>query len=1185
MLSLLDLISQNQPHFQTHQALLVIGLQNDFLEPDGRLPVDTHNGFLDRTTALIPRFRERSSNVIWVQTLYEADRLANDPSSGEGDAVVVGGLVDGVESSTDDDDDLPKELVSVAPTQSRSSRRKQRALDLLKKVSARRQAAPPTKSSVSSSQAAVEEDEELFLLRSARRAPACVPNTAGAEFANAVKAGIEKTDTVLQTTNYSAFLGTKLLLILRAKLVTELFICGCITNVSVLATVIDAARHGIRINVVTDCLGYRRRNRHDEALKRMVDFLDANMVTSEEILEEDEPEDSKENSVNAEPPKDPGDALASRVGALKLNEDGPTSSADSRRSSYRSPTVTLNGRPRTISDASYAESRLTTDTRLSDEQFAEKLMQGAKVPNRTEDGSAQPNKLVKSKIRMRHRPKNTKKENEQKSPAETSKKSEPKVTKDAETPTPESKTTQAKTTAEKVEKATQQPAVRTAGSSDNLTKNPSKNEQALKASVSQPVLPSSSAEVGEPKEPTRQPSRMRLALSRNSKSDSSKASPVKTPTTPKTPTKVETPQKSPVKMAAETPSKTPTVCPCADLAPIPASSTTPKPFTKASAKKKKTPDSLATLPVLGPGDNIGEGDSRIIYDFLSPDLHHSPDRTKPLKELIFHQLYNEVQWQKMLHREGEVPRLVCCQGEFGIDGSMPVYRHPTDQVLPLLHFSPKVQLVRKHAEKIVGHPLNHVLIQLYRSGNDYISEHSDKTLDIVRGSSIVNVSFGAQRTMRLRSKKSASPSASEPAKQQHSKKADRKQKTHKEKDPTASDDHQRTTQRIPLPHNSIFILGPDTNRKWLHGINPDKRLPAEKSLDEKAYGEMRISLTFRHVGTFLDADSSRIWGQGATCKTRQEAADVVNGDEGENERLVRAFGRENHDPEFRWDGEEGYGAGSDVLHFSDAPDEVPVLFGNGDEVEGKMVGCFLAENKIRYTMVEDPFGKEEGGEGVGGGTRQRQVHFRDTDTNHTEVSTAIPILLYLDRYYPLDRSEHANLYTAASYPILSTVSQVLKYWNNRHIPTYFNAFLDSLQELEEAYEAGGGPFIAGKRFCVADCAAWCVVDALVGGLEAWSEEAYPGLSAYYAGVWRRRRGFKSIRPELLPVKKTSKEESEKEQKDGEKGEAKEKEKEKEDANAKGAGARAVKKKTGGKSISKEDAHEDEEDDSSESDSD
>ena len=44
---------------------------------------------------MIPIFRERSGNVIWVQTLFEADRIATGADTGEGDTLVVGGLVDG----------------------------------------------------------------------------------------------------------------------------------------------------------------------------------------------------------------------------------------------------------------------------------------------------------------------------------------------------------------------------------------------------------------------------------------------------------------------------------------------------------------------------------------------------------------------------------------------------------------------------------------------------------------------------------------------------------------------------------------------------------------------------------------------------------------------------------------------------------------------------------------------------------------------------------------------------------------------------------------------------------------------------------------------------------------------------------------------------------------------------------
>ena len=75
---------------------------------------------------------------------------------------------------------------------------------------------------------------------------------------------------------------------------------------------------------------------------------------------------------------------------------------------------------------------------------------------------------------------------------------------------------------------------------------------------------------------------------------------------------------------------------------------------------------------------------------------------------------------------------------------------PADESPPLPSHPPYPRSVRAHVEQT---PVNHVLIQLYRTGADYISEHSDKTIDVVRGSRIVNVSFGAWRIMTLRTKK------------------------------------------------------------------------------------------------------------------------------------------------------------------------------------------------------------------------------------------------------------------------------------------------------------------------------------------------------------------------------------------------------------------------------------------------
>jgi len=85
----------------------------------------------------------------------------------------------------------------------------------------------------------------------------------------------------------------------------------------------------------------------------------------------------------------------------------------------------------------------------------------------------------------------------------------------------------------------------------------------------------------------------------------------------------------------------------------------------------------------------------------------------------------------------------------------------------------------------------------------------------------------------------------------------------------------RLAQRIPLPHNSMFVMGLETNAKWLHGINHDNRPLNTKSPEERVKGGGRISLTFRHIGTFLNKDESLIWGQGAKGKTKEQAGPVV----------------------------------------------------------------------------------------------------------------------------------------------------------------------------------------------------------------------------------------------------------------------------------------------------------------------
>jgi hypothetical protein len=209
--------------------------------------------------------------------------------------------------------------------------------------------------------------------------------------------------------------------------------------------------------------------------------------------------------------------------------------------------------------------------------------------------------------------------------------------------------------------------------------------------------------------------------------------------------------------------------------------------------------------------------------------------------------------------------------------------------------------------------VNHLLIQLYRTGADYISEHSDKTIDIVRGLRIVNLSLGARRIMTLRTTKDIIAAGGE-------------QGANGERAPDGDGGAavQRTTQRIPLPHNSLFDMGLTTNSRWVHSVHMDKTHKRLENTKDPSERGPRISLTLRHIGTFLTTPSSPtgqeqeqqkqqlIFGQDATGKTRAGARPVVHGGE-EAERLL-GVGAENHQSEFDW--EKAYGDGLDVLHFS-----------------------------------------------------------------------------------------------------------------------------------------------------------------------------------------------------------------------------------------------------------------------------
>lgn len=278
--------------------------------------------------------------------------------------------------------------------------------------------------------------------------------------------------------------------------------------------------------------------------------------------------------------------------------------------------------------------------------------------------------------------------------------------------------------------------------------------------------------------------------------------------------------------------------------------------------------------------NLLAGDSLYIENLLSEEELY--EMINYMKELRLNDGFEELKL-----KNGIAPRLIRQEYDDNIDNSshgIPIYRHPSDEKLNTVPFNIFVRNVSHRLSIVLKQPFNHCLIQYYRSSEDSISMHADKTLDIAKGSMIVNFSLGAARTMLF------------------SKKKDKKED---------GDDN----FRILLQNNSAFGLGWESNKKYLHGIKPDKRRDAEKSSQELAFDGERISFTFRNIATFLKTEEKSVGyvltGQGAAesnvdTDTDTEGVTHLN-EEGEREKMITAFGIENRSSSFVW--EDLYGKG------------------------------------------------------------------------------------------------------------------------------------------------------------------------------------------------------------------------------------------------------------------------------------
>jgi nicotinamidase-related amidase len=112
--------------------------------------------------------------------------------------------------------------------------------------------------------------------------PMCIPGKDGDKFIDDVYSILNnEQDQIICKRYYSAFTDTILVNILKD--IHEVHICGLSTNCCVQATATDAFFHGYKVFVWIDCLGYRNKKRHNEALDYMERWY-ATLTTSRKSL-------------------------------------------------------------------------------------------------------------------------------------------------------------------------------------------------------------------------------------------------------------------------------------------------------------------------------------------------------------------------------------------------------------------------------------------------------------------------------------------------------------------------------------------------------------------------------------------------------------------------------------------------------------------------------------------------------------------------------------------------------------------------------------------------------------------------------------------------------------------------------------------------------------------------------------
>jgi alkylated DNA repair dioxygenase AlkB len=195
-------------------------------------------------------------------------------------------------------------------------------------------------------------------------------------------------------------------------------------------------------------------------------------------------------------------------------------------------------------------------------------------------------------------------------------------------------------------------------------------------------------------------------------------------------------------------------------------------------------------------------ESKIGYNLPDAEIVYYPKFFTREKSIGFlSQLLDTIKWKqntiKMYGKENPVPRL---EAWYGDPGKSYAYSGIRMEPTP---WTNELREIKRSIETEATTPFNSVLINYYRDGKDRVAWHSDDEKELGKNPVIGSVSFGAERTFKLRHKRYKA---------------------------------NNLKQSIVLKNGSFLLMKGATQHHWMHEI----------PRTAKAIGP-RINLTFRVI--------------------------------------------------------------------------------------------------------------------------------------------------------------------------------------------------------------------------------------------------------------------------------------------------------------------------------------------------